>query len=320
MARSYKQLTQRERCQIQALKSSGQTQLSISIYLSVAPSTISRELSRNNGNGGYDCEEAQKKCDERRAKGENRPIKMTPELMTVIEDKLTQEQWSPAQISGWLKRTQGTEISHESIYKHIWEDKKAGGQLYLHLRRKSKKYMKRVNGKTTRGRIIGRVDISERPAIIETRSRLGDWEGDTVVGLGHRSALVTLVDRKSRYTKIVKVEHNTAELVTNAIIGTLDPVKALALSITFDNGKEFSYHQRIAASLELETFFATPYHSWERGTNENTNGLIRQYFPKKTDFSDVTDEEVARVEALLNTRPRKILGFRTPEEVFREAA
>jgi len=320
MVKSYKQLTFKKRCQIQALKSSGQTQLSISVQLSVSPSTISRELSRNSGNSGYDCEEAQKKYEDRRSNGENRVKKMTPELIIVIEEKLTQEQWSPEQISGWLKRTQQVEISHESIYQHVWENKQAGGKLYEHLRRKSRKYMKRVNGKTTRGQIIGRVDISERPAIIETRSRLGDWEGDTVVGLGHRSAIVTLVERKSRYTKIIRVVRNTAELVKEAIISVLKPVQSLALSITFDNGKEFSHHRDIASSLELETFFATPYHSWERGSNENTNGLIRQYFPKKTDFSDVTDEEVARVEALLNTRPRKILGFRTPEEVFREAA
>jgi len=320
MVKDYKQLTYTKRCQIEALKSSGQTQLSISVQLSVSRSTISRELKRNSGNNGYNCEEAQKKCEVRRSKAENRTIKMTPELITLIEEKLSQEQWSPQQIAGWLKRTQGIEISHESIYTHIWEDKKAGGKLFEHLRRKSKKYLKRINGKTTRGQIIGRVDISQRPAIIETRSRLGDWEGDTVVGLGHKSAIVTLVERKSRYTKIVRVLRNTAEMVQNAIITVLKPIQALAVSITFDNGKEFSYHQTIATELELETFFATPYHSWERGTNENTNGLIRQYFPKKTDFSKVTNEEIARVEHLLNTRPRKILDFKTPEQVFRETA
>jgi IS30 family transposase len=244
---------------------------------------------------------------------------MTPELIALIDQKLALYQWSPEQIAGWLKKEHPeSAVSHERIYQHIWQNKKQGGLLFQNLRRHGRKYFKRSNGKTTRGRIIGRVDISERPEIVETRERFGDWEADTVVGKGRNSALVTVVERKSRYTKIVRVTRATADRVCVALSECLRglPVE----TITFDNGKEFAYHLAAAEALEAKTYFAQPYHSWERGLNENTNGLIRQYFPKGTDFDTVSDEEVARVEALLNSRPRKCLGYDTPEGVLPRAA
>lgn len=319
MPKGYKQLTYEQRCQIHALKTRGSSNRQIAVQLGVHSTTIDREIARNTGGRGYRYKQAQGKSQQRR-KEARRPVKMTVDLIATIEEKLTQYQWSPEQISGWLKREQGIQISHERIYQHIWADKHQGGKLYENLRRRSRKYQKRVNGKTTRGRIIGRVDIAERPLVVEMKTRIGDWEADTIVGLGHKNAIVSLVERKSRYTKLIKVPCNTAKAVETAITTALTPLKEQVLTITFDNGKEFSSHLGVAQTLDALTFFATPYHSWERGLNENTNGLVRQYFPKKTDFATITDEQVAYVEYLLNHRPRKCLGFNTPNKAIQGAA
>ena len=320
MVKPYQHLGYAQRCQIHALKARGDSHRAIAKHLAVAPSTIDREIKRNTGFRGYRYKQAQQKCEARRHQKRPAQVKLTPQLEALAREKLTRCQWSPQQIAGWLAKEHTLTISHEALYQWIWADKKAGGPLYLNLRRRAKTYQKRVNGKTSRGRIVGRVDIDQRPAIVETRSRVGDWEADTIVGLGHVSALVTLVERKTRYTRIVRVLANTAVLVKEAIIGALEPFKSVVETITFDNEKEFSQHGQIAETLEASTYFAKPYHSWERGLNENTNGLIRQYFPKKTDFREVSDEEVARVEGLLNERPRKCLGYDTPARVMRQAA
>lgn len=318
MPKGYQQLTYEQRCQIHALKASGDSNRSIARKLGVNSRTIDREIRRNSGQRGYRFKQAEAKAQQRRHQKTGRPLKMTPELIALIEEKLTQYQWSPEQIAGWLKREHGRQIiSHERIYQHIWADKKAGGTLYTHLRRRAKKYMKRINGKTTRGQIIGRVGIENRPPIVETRSRTGDWEADTIVGKGHQGAIVSLVERKTRYTKLIKVERATAEAVQLAITTAL--LAFVVHSITFDNGKEFALHLLIAATLNTETFFARPYHSWERGTNENTNGLVRQYIPKKTDFATVSHEDVAKIEHLLNTRPRKCLGYNTPQRAYNQS-
>ena len=319
MPKGYAHLTQEDRCQIYALKKSGMSHHAIARQLAVSSRTIDREINRNSGLHGYHFDQAHDLSQARRRKG---PLKMKPALVAEIEKKITEQQLSPEQISGEMKATNSPVcVSHEVIYQHIEKDKKNGGSLHTHLRRGHKKYQKRVNGKTNRGRIIGRVDISQRPEIVETRSRIGDWEADTVIGLGHKSALVTLVERKTRLVKIAKVQANTAQEVSSAIIRLLKPYKKAAVhTITFDNGREFAYHLNIAKQLKAKTFFAKPYHSWERGANENTNGLIRQYFPKKTDFSTVTDEQVHKVETLLNNRPRKCLGFVPPNQAFLAAA
>lgn len=315
--RRYKRLTYEQRCQIYALKKRGLSHRVIAKDVGVSPSTIDREIGRNTGGNGYRYKQAERLCMERRRKRKGLATKMTPDVIAFIEEKLTEGQWSPQQISGLMRASvQAVVVSHERIYQHILSAKQKGGTLHTHLRRKDKKYQARFAGKTRRGRIIGRVDISERPAVVETRSRIGDWEADTIVGLGHKSALVTLVERKTRLVKIIKVEANTAQEVKTAIIKALEPYKAQVHTITFDNGKEFSYHLEIAKTLETSTFFAKPYHSWERGANENMNGLIRQYFPKKTDFATVTHEQVQYVERLLNSRPRKCLGYQTPADVF----
>jgi len=217
--------------------------------------------------------------------------------------------FSPEQTAYWVLKYFCIKISYEWIYRHIWEDKKNGGQLYEHLRRK-KKYRKRGAKGDNRGKISHQKRIDERPAVVERRERIGDWEADTIIGKGMKGAIVTLVDRKSRFLRMGLVEQRTKEAVKESMIDLLKgyPVH----TITCDNGKEFAAHEEIAQALEADIYFAHPYSSWERGTNENTNGLIRQYIPKKVDFRKLTDFDISFVEYRLNTRPRKCLSFSSP--------
>jgi IS30 family transposase len=240
---------------------------------------------------------------------------MTPELIKLVEAKI-REDWSPEQISGWLLGEHSRILSHERIYQHIWSNKRKGGDLYKHLRRQGKKYQKRSNGKTSRGQIKNRVSIDERPAIVDSKARVGDWEIDTVIGKGHQGVLVTLVERKTLYTLAGQVDSKHAEPVTIATINLLKPFEGCVHTITADNGKEFAWHEEIAKQLKTKVYFAHPYHSWERGVNENTNGLLRQYFPKDTNLKNVTQKEVDAAVYKLNNRPRKTLGFKTPAEMI----
>ena len=244
---------------------------------------------------------------------------MTPEVIAGIETRLVQEQWSPQQISGWMRRQAGSGqacISHERIYQHVWQDKRAGGGLWRQLRHNGKKYNKRKGLTAGRGCIPNRIDISLRPAIVEEKARIGDWEIDTVIGAGHKGVLVTAVDRMSKYVVVEAVANKTAEVVTAALLRRLTAMSAKVLTITADNGREFAGHQEIAEALNADFYFARPYHSWQRGLNEHTNGLLRQYFPKGQRLDGVTKAEVDRAAHLLNSRPRKILGYKTPQEVF----
>lgn len=205
--------------------------------------------------------------------------------------------------------------SHERIYQYIYSDKRRGGTLHLRLRcRKVRR--KRYGTPSRRGQIPNRVSIEARPAVVEAKRRLGDWEADTIIGRGHQSALVSLTERKSKLTLLQKVERRSAAEVARASLALLGPLADKVRTITSDNGKEFAHHERIARGLGARFNFAHPYASWERGLNENTHGLVRQYFPKRHDFTTVTDAEVARVVERLNDRPRKTLGFRTPNGVF----
>ncbi len=312
--RKYRRITPEDRCQIYALTRQGSGQQKIAGILGVSQSAVSRELSRNRGQRGYRFKQAQEKAEARQAV-RSKPRKLTAALRRTIEAKLRELRWSPEQISGWLGK-QGISLSHERIYQMIWQDKRDGGDLWLSLRRRGKRYNKRAGKTAGRGLIPNRIDISERPAIVARKSRIGDWEGDTVVGARHKGGLLTLVERKTGLAKIVLLARATASATRAAAVRRLRPVGDLVHTITFDNGKEFAGHQSIAKALDAKIFFATPYHAWERGINENTNGLIRDFFPKGTDFSTVTSAEVARVERLLNSRPRKTLGFRSPQEVF----
>jgi IS30 family transposase len=311
---TYRRVTYEDRCQIYALSRGGTSQESIASVLGVSQSTVSRELRRNRGQRGYRFKQAEAKAQARQAI-RRKPRKLTASVRRKVEAKLRQMRWSPEQISGWL-RDQGIKLSHERIYQMIWQDKRDGGNLWRSLRRRGKRYNKRAGKNAGRGLIPNRIDISDRPAIVARKARLGDWEGDTVASAGHKGGLLTLVERKSLLTKISKLRRSTARATQRATVRRLKPIGNFVHTITFDNGKEFAAHQGIAHALTAKIFFATPYHAWERGLNENTNGLIRDFFPKGTDFSMISNAEVAKVERLLNARPRKSLGFRSPQEVF----
>ena len=315
--RTYKQLTYEQRCQIEVLNKSGINQQAIAALISVNQSSVSRELSRNTGLRGYRHNQAHSKAVERR-QATVKPYKMTASLIDEISDKLYLK-WSPEQISGWLLTEQHIDISHESIYRYVWSDKAENGELYKNLRRHARKYKVRgSNGKTRSGQIKNRISIEERPESVDQKIAVGDWEIDTVIGKNHSGALVTIVERVTLFTVSTRVKSKRAKDVTAATIALLTPFKGLVRTITSDNGKEFAYHEKIAANLGCDFYFAHPYHSWERGLNENTNGLLRQYFPKSTDFKTVSTEDVSRSVAQLNARPRKTLLFKTPADLMQE--
>ncbi len=317
--KGYHHLSYENRCQIHALMKSGTSYSSIAKHLSVHRSTISRELRRNKGKRGYRYEQAHKLSVDRSRSSRSTLRKITSKIISIIEEKLCNYQWSPEQISGWFKANMKTSVSHEWIYKYVWKNKRLEGFLYKHLRHNGKKYNKRKGKTAGRGLIPNRVDIDKRPKIVEEKSRIGDWEIDTIIGKNHVGAIVSMVDRASKYAKLVLVKSKKSQLVTEAIQRALQPINDVVHTLTADNGKEFAMHEKIADSLEASVYFAKPYHSWERGLNEHTNGLVRQYFPKKTRFDTITEEDVQNVENLLNSRPRKVLKFKTPLEAFKRA-
>jgi len=312
----YKHLTTDSRCQIYALLSTGMNQKDIAKHLSVSASTICRELKKNTGQRGYRHKQAHEMAVGRRHQASSHPKKMTNSLIDMIEEKLT-EKWSPEQIAGVLKSNHIL-ISPESIYRHVWANKKAGGLLYTHLRRRGKKYNHRGAKTAGRGCIPNRVDIQQRPAIVESKRRIGDWEGDTIIGAKQQGVILSLVDRKSKFTLLTKMDGKYANQVPELITKCFKrlPKKVARHTITFDNGKEFSQHDKITKQTGLRCYFATPYHSWERGLNEHTNGLVRQYCPKGSNLTHYSDEDIQHVENQLNNRPRKVLQYRTPKEVI----
>jgi len=318
MPKGYHHLTRDQRCQLFILKNSGESTDAIAVILGVHRSSLYRELARNKGEGGYKYQEAHEKAAERRNRLVSNSLKMTFEQTSLIESKL-KLQWSPEQISGWLKRNCKKAVSYETIYKYVWEDKRKGGCLYKELRHHGKKYNKRGSGKAGRGCIPGRVDIDERPAIVEKKSRLGDWEIDTIIGKKHKGAIVSMVDRHSKFTLLAKVSRKTAYEVEEALTRRLGEVGDCVLTITADNGKEFTNHQAITEKLGAPVYFAHPYSSWERGLNEHTNGLVRQYLPKYMRLDTVPEETIAEIEKSLNNRPRKVLDYRTPLDIFKES-
>ena len=311
---SYNQLTEHERYQIYALKKAKHTQAEIAALLDRHPATICREIRRNTGLRGYRPKQAQMLSDTRRCQA-YKARKISDEAYGQIETLLRQE-LSPQQVASYLKRHKGISLHHETIYQLIYADKANGGDLYTHLRIVSKPYRKRYGSYDRRGKIKNRVSIDKRPAAVDKLSRVGDWEGDTVIGKGHSGALLTMVERKTLYTIIVRLTGKRADLLAEAAIANMKPLKYKVKTITLDNGFEFAKHESIAKALEASIYFAHPYASWERGINENTNGLIRQYFPKSTDFSKVTDQQVRWVMNRLNSRPRLSRGGRSPNELF----
>jgi len=279
--------------------------------LGVDPSTISREIERNSAGGKYDAAEAHRRYLHR--KRNRGAYKLKAEVVEEIEKRI-KEEWSPEQITGRAKLRERVMVSIETIYQHVYQDAKNGGELYTYLRRGHKKRRKRSPKASYKGIIPNRKDIEQRPKVVERKSRFGDWEGDTVIGAEHRGVLVTLVERKSKYTAIKKIDNKTAELTQKALVDLQQDSPLPFYTITLDNGREFSYHEQVTEATGVEIYFAKPYRSWERGLNENTNGLIRQYIPKKDPFDHLDDSYIRMVEDRLNNRPRKDLGYLTPTE------
>lgn len=307
----YTHLTQDERYQIAILAKAGHDRSDIARVMERHKSTISREMTRNRGARGYRPKQAHARSKFRAA--QNGP-RVAAKTWAIVAVKLA-ETWSPEQISGHLKVNGQATVSHEAIYQHIYADKRAGGTLHRALRCQ-KVRRKRYGGRERRGTIPNQVSIDLRPAVVAERGRFGDWEGDLMIGAGQKQALVTLNERTSRYTLIAHVAKKTAQAVSDAMVSMLTPFAACVHTLTTDNGKEFAQHERIAKQLGADFFFAHPYASWERGANENMNGLIRQFFPKKMAFESITLGDIELAMHRLNHRPRKCLGFKTPHEVF----
>jgi transposase, IS30 family len=311
----YSQLTLDDRINIYIGLQQRFTLQKIANQLEKHKATISREVNRNSGKKGYRFKQAHRNALLRKINSKKH-IRLVPKIQKIIERKLKQE-WSPEQISGWLGETGYTKISHETIYKMVYFDRDLGGSLYKHLRQSNKKRRKSYGtGKSQKGSIKNRVSIKQRPKIVDEQRRIGDLEGDTIIGKSHKGSIITLVDRKSLYLKMHLLKDRTSESVSKSIKKMMGSMKDLIHTITFDNGKEFAMHEEIASHLNVKVFFADPYSFWQRAINENMNGLIRQYIPKKTDFSTLTQKDIALIERKINNRPRKKLGFKTPYEVF----
>ncbi len=313
-----KHLTAEQRYAIFAMLQEEYQQNEIARVIGVSKSTISRELKRNcdKRNGKYNNDLAHRKAQGRK-KGKLHAQKLTYKMRKRIR-KLLKKGFSPEQITG-RERLEGREmVSHETIYRWIWLDKRRGGDLHKFLRRQGRKYAKRGSKNAGRGFIPNRVDIDNRPEIVELKERFGDLEIDTIIGKDHKGAILTINDRLTGRVWIRKLQGKEAIPVAKVTAWALRKVKKLIHTITADNGKEFAKHEEIAQKLEINFYFCKPYHSWERGANENTNGLIRQYIPKGTDFSEVTDKQIKRIENILNNRPRKRLGYLTPNEKFKQ--
>lgn len=310
----YSHLTQEERYQIYALMKAGLLQTQIAAVLGRSPSTISRELRRNRGQRGYRPHQAHERSCQRARAARTRPRITESQWQAIAE--LLRQHWSPEQIADRAALEGTLAITHERIYHFIYADKAGGGELWRCLRGQ-KPYRRRYgSGRERRGQIADRVGIEQRPSEVQRRERIGHWEADTVHGRARQGAVLSLVERRSRLTRLAKLPRATAKAVRQAARRRLRPIAHAVESITADNGKEFADHRAISRALDALFYFAEPYASWQRGTNENTNGLIRQYLPKSRDLRKLSGAEVRKIENRLNHRPRKCLGFLTPYEVF----
>ena len=309
-----KHITSEERHTIAHLLSQNLSPATVAKQLGRDKSTITREIKRNcdQRNGEYRYDLAERKAQDRQRFKPKR-CDYTPAVAAHVERELAK--WhSPEQIVGDAHK-QGIDcVSIETIYLKIWADKKKGGKLYEDLRNRSKRYRKRGSAKDLRGKISNATSIDKRPGVVDERKRLGDLEIDLIIGSGHNGAILTINDRVSGLLIMEQLTGKQAAEVTAATIARLQPYKDQVHTITSDNGKEFAGHQEIAKALEIDFFFAHPYHSWERGSNENLNGLVRQYIPKGTNIATLPAELFPRVEKALNDRPRKRHGYHSPKE------
>lgn len=317
MRTQYNQLTIIERSQIAALKANNFSLREIARNMNRSVATISREIRRNKAqHESYNCRQAEQTKDARKYAARKKATISSDTWSRVIN--MLKDGISPEQISGRLKMENEESVSHERIYQYIRQDRAQGGLLYKYLRHKGKKYKYRTKGSLKiagRGHIPNRVDISERPLIVNKKERIGDLEIDLVAGKNHKGFILTIVDRTSKMSAFELMPDKTAERTKEHLLKALARMPIQPLTITCDNGKEFACHQEITAKTGIPVYFATPYRSCERGVNEHHNGLLREYIPKKTDFSSLTQEELDTIANRLNNRPRKVLGFYTPKEV-----
>lgn len=316
---SYHQITTDERYTISALRKQGFSACEIARHLNRSPSTITREIKRNLTEGTYRPKYADQHARARRVRSRRKWHFSDLQWQMVIA--LIKLDWSPEQVSGWLRKNQVLSISHETIYRYIWYNKFYGGKLYRHLRQAGKIRRKRYNAYDSRGILTNKRHISERPLGAENKSRVGHWEIDTVMGAREDThCVVTLVDRKTKYTLIGKIPDRSVKSlnskVQQMILNSPHPFR----TITADNGTEFHGFKKIEQVTGTKFFFATPHHSWERGLNENTNGLIRQYLPKRKTMKHITQKDCDEIATRLNRRPRKTLNFNTPEKIYKNSA
>jgi IS30 family transposase len=313
----YCQITYAERYSVAVLRQRGLKPAAIARVLQRHRSSISRELQRNrsHSDGSYRPELADWYARGRRSRS-RRNSRFTPADWARIE-ALVRQEWSPEQIAGRLGRERVLRISHETIYRRIWADKRAGGELHRYLRGARKLKRKRYGAYDSRGRLAGKRPIAARPPGAAHRSRCGHWEGDTMLGAGQAGpCILTLVERKTGFLVIGKLPQRTAPFVNQRVRQLIDAQPRPVRTITLDNGTEFHNYAALEKRIPTRFYFATPHHAWERGTNENTNGLVRQYLPKGESMAAITQQDCNRIATKLNRRPRKRLGFRTPEECY----
>jgi IS30 family transposase len=311
---SYHQLTSGERYMLQALRLQGLNNAQIARQLGRHQSTIGRELKRNRYWRRYQPGEADQAARARRSKSRRRWYFTDRQLQIAIS--LIKLQWSPRQVSGWLRRHRVLNISHQTLYRYIWYDHWEGGALWQHLRQARKRRRKRYGAYDSRGVMPGKRHISERPLRADNRSRRGHWELDTVIGSNDQHCIVTLVERKTKYTLIGKLTRRNTTSTNKRLIQLIERERDNFTTITSDNGTEFNQFKAVEEATAVPFYFCTPYHSWERGLNENTNGLIRQYLPKGKSMAHITQRHCDAIARKLNKRPRETLGFKSPEECY----
>ncbi len=313
---AYHQITLSERVLIQDYLRQGKSAGDIAMQLGRHRSTIYREVERNcsRTDGSYRFQQADSAAHTRRSRS-RRNRRLTDQDWDLVEALLKQEDWSPEQIAGRMALEGRLQICHETIYRHVWNDKRHGGLLHTHLRQATKQRRKRHGTYDSRGRLAGKRPIEERPAAADNRSRVGHWEADTVLGDG-KPCVLTLVERKTGYVEIGKLNARTAKELSHRTIQLIQRQPRPVNTITADNGTEFHGYAHVERATDARFYFATPHHAWERGTNENTNGLIRQYLPKRQSMASLTQYECNAIARKLNRRPRKRLEYKTPEESY----
>ena len=313
--KEYKHLNLVQRSVISALKASGIKQKDIALYAECNPSTVSRELSRNKTKTGKYSPKVAQEISEERKERFRKERKFTKEMKVFVIKHITEEQWSVEQIVGYCKKNRIPMVGKTTIYKFIHQDKENGGELYKHTRHQLKHRSRALY--TCKKKVEDKKSIEERPEVISQKTEFGHWEIDLIVGAGNKGAILTMVEISIKMLFMRKLKKvKMAKPLANELIDMMLPYKHCIKTITCDNGREFSDFKRIEKKLGIQIYFAHPYCSCERGLSEHTNGLVRQYIPKETDFKDVTNQEIKKYQYRINNRPRKVLMFKKPKDLF----